>query len=281
MNMGITTTVMCVQGEWPIVYCVDYLSNVQRYIEMYNPVTGDEESQVCRFLSKDIITGITTCTIQNRDYIALASKNLQQFSQIQLWPFPLTWEPMIVWMGDFETCGTIFFYEGMLYMANKPEDYVMEFDASTTDLVPTGLTLSTDIPSLDFVQSLLVTRQQGKEGKPKIVVIQYRDFNNESAILCMDMKGQHLWTIIDMPLEGIIMQPSDLCADKKGNIFAGDPMNNRVILIKEDLSIHTLIHTPEQVRCMDWCEAVQQLYVCTFNKKKTLMMFARFRLDEI
>ena len=281
MNQGITTTVMCVQGEWPIIYCVDYINKVERYIEMYNPITGDEEAQVCRFPLKDIITGIDTCTIQQRDYIALASQNLQQYSQVQLWPFPLTWKPMIVWMGDFGTCGTIFFYEGKLYMANKTEECIMEFDASTTDLLPTGHTISTDIPGSDFVQSFIVTRLQGKEGKPKIMVIQYRNYENESGVVCMDMRGQHLWTIVNLPLEGLIMQPSDLCADERGNIFAADPQNDRVILIKEDLSIHTLIRTPDQVRALAWCEAAQQLYVCTFNKKKTLMLFARFRLAEM
>ena len=281
MKMGITSTVMCIQGDKPIIYCVDYLNNVERYLEVFNPVTGDEEDMVCRLPLKDIITGITTCKIDNQDYIVVSSKNLQQYSEIELWPYPLTWKPTCGWMGDFETCGTVCVFEGKLYMANKTEECVMEFHTSSTELVPTGLTLSTDIPKIDFVQSMCVTRLQSKAGKPKIIVLQYRDYKNESAMLCMDFKGEHLWTIIDLQLDGMVLQPSDLCTDHRGHIFAGDPNSNRVIMIKEDLTIETLIRTPEQVRCMDWCDEAQQLYVCTFNKQKTHMMFARFQLDEI
>ena len=281
MRMGITSTVMCIQGDKPIIYCVDYLNNVKRYLQMFNPITGDEEYEIFNFPMKDSLMGITTCKIQDTDYIVVSQNNVQQYSEIQLWPYPLIQKPICAWVGDYNTCGTVCVFEDKLYMANKTEDCVMEFYTTNPELVPTGLTLSTDIRVVEFVQSMCVTRLWNKEGNPKIIVIQYRDYKNESGIICMDFKGEHLWTIIDLPLDGIPLQPSDLCTDHKGNIFAGDPNNDRVILIKEDLTIETLIKTPEQVRCMDWCEESQQLYVCTFNKKKTVMMVARFRLDEI
>ena len=122
---------------------------------------------------------------------------------------------------------------------------------------------------------MCIARQHGE----KRFFIQYRNQKEESVVVVKNFRGQHLWTSENLIYEGKVLQPTDLCTDNNGHVFAADPMNNRVFVMSEDPVAHLLIETTGPIGCIAWCDVRQQLHVVHGNREETAQVCARFTIS--
>ena len=246
-----------------------------------------EIGQVVYLKKNQSLNGLCKHDIGISRNIAVSTQNTDDsWSTIELYNYPVLpvklgyqdEQPARVLGGQYDTCGNIYDFEGHLYRVNSVRENIEEIDVSRVPAGPTGTRVSTDIAGLKHVENFCVTRR--KDGR-KIVVFQYENFDNESVIECMDFRGQHLWRVEKQLVDNQIFSPTDICTDHRGQIFAADPDNNRVIVINEDGPIHTMVSVPGPIVGIVWSDKVQQLYVVHMDKDdkdKDITLFARFSI---
>ena len=105
-----------------------------------------------------------------------------------------------------------------------------------------------------------------KEGGEKVIVLQYLADAGwcNSIVKGITFQGQKLWRfggLHSSPIKGSLFQPFSICADQKGNIIAAEQESNRVMVIRKDRSLQTLLLASGRVGCIAWCDQAQKLYV--------------------
>ena len=268
---------MCIYGT-KLIFCGTDTDVFSSFIDIYNVDTHKREASSCFIRPGDIVSGLCIVKMEGVPYIAISTENSFEFlrqHRFELWSFPSS-KPYYSYTTNPNTFTVIHSFDGTLLIANELEKTIHEFNVRSTPFKSTGLTIPTGFSMLYCVQSMCVL----KEADEKRLVIQYVGGGNDSEIKCLDYRGRQLWKMSDSPLDGRSFQPLGICTDGNGNIFSSEQDSNRVVVIKEDLSLQTLIHAPGKVWCVTWCDVTNRLYVLHSNERQTRMVISEFQIAE-
>ena len=110
---------------------------VTKYIAIYNPETGMEEKVIFQLGAHDIIAGLIGFKIDFIPYLAVATRNLKDYSEIKLFG-DLFSDPITSFISGYYSCGVLHYYEGFLYLASKSDKAILELDVTNFPFTPTS-----------------------------------------------------------------------------------------------------------------------------------------------
>ena len=237
-----------------------------RLLDVYNPETFDKERTVTMVGEQFNIAGLCALTIENAQFVAVSIHSMpigSKPSRVELWAVPIpARKPVYTFTNSRAMYGPICFSEGKLLIRNEGRGTLDELDASSIPFTPTGARIPTGIVLPSSVQSMCLVRKNNE----KHIVLQYLKDEGweDSRIKCINYEGQEMWKLEDLDASHLgerPFQPYGICVDEEGNIYSAEQESDRVVVIKKDLTIQTLLNAPGSVSCIGWSDHYQSLYV--------------------
>ena len=256
----------------------------ERVISMYDASTGMNEGVVCR-PSGDVLVGVCAVNVGDLHYLVVVHAPMAfQTWRMDFYSYPqLKRDPVYTFKARPDTVGAIHFADGNLLVINPQKHLVEEFDVSSFPVRRTGLRIPSGLSTERHRIRNMCAMKQGGE---KRLLLEY-DANldigpgADSALRCVDYRGQKLWEVKQQLLGGLRFHPEGVCTDNNGHVFTLNCRGNRVVVINPDRSIQVIITTPGIVTALARCNVTGKLYVAHRNEGSVCQaMVSRYNIAQ-
>ena len=235
------------------------------FLDVFDP--GERKKEVELFRLTEEFTASDYCVLKvgHSHYLLvliLSVPNGRNRSRMELWSQPGKSSKLIHTLPNPTDYSALCICEDKLLFSSEITKTIDEFKVDTIPFKPTGLRIPSGVHFPGSMQTMCVL----KEGREKVIAVQYLADEgwSDSIIKGINFQGHKLWQLGGLgssPFDGTIFQPFGICTDQKGNIFAAEQESNRVMVIRKDRSLQTLLLGPGRVGCIAWCDQSQKLYV--------------------
>ena len=223
-----------------------------------------------------VLCGICTFQIGVLYYIASSVGYAQsEKTSIEIWPAPMGNQgPYSLYEYNKQGAYKALCLSSESLLAfNLKESRVEEFDISSVQIKPTGFT----IPIKSLLRRMCYLEQNGE--KRLLYTCYDKLHTNDKAfrLACVDFTGSLLWQVGGQDN----FHPIYPCVDTIGRIWVIDIRTNRIVILRDDLKVETVLRHNGEITAIGWCGEENQLYVVrSTDDTNRAYCVERFNIEE-